>query len=185
MRVGSPARSFPHEISHQPHHPLHLQPAAAVFGANAAPVALQRPVPDGGAIRHSHPRHPARPARRPGQPGAQFQPGSPRRRGIETHHRAGPRPGQHPWQRRICRHRSPAAAFFLRSTPLAEPQPRMALWALQTMPTLVAARVPGPQTAVADKVQHRTGAWAWKPPRSKRLTGGVNSYGQNSSRLKQ
>jgi transglutaminase-like putative cysteine protease len=58
-------------------------------------------------------------------------------------------------------------AFFLRSTPLAEPHPRMAMWALQTVPALVAARARGEQptvadlvalaSAVADKVQYRPG----------------------------
>ncbi|WP_439114970.1 transglutaminase family protein [Hydrogenophaga sp.] len=59
-------------------------------------------------------------------------------------------------------------AFFLRSTPLAEPHPRMAMWALQTVPALVAARARGEQptvadlvalaSAVADKVQYRPGS---------------------------
>ena len=59
-------------------------------------------------------------------------------------------------------------AFFLRSTPLAEPHPRMAMWALQTVPALVAARARGETprvadllalaNAVADKVQYRPGS---------------------------
>ncbi|MDP2416996.1 MAG: transglutaminase family protein [Hydrogenophaga sp.] len=59
-------------------------------------------------------------------------------------------------------------AFFLRSTPLAEPHPRMAMWALQTVPALVAARARSEQpavddllalaSAVADKVQYRAGS---------------------------
>lgn len=58
--------------------------------------------------------------------------------------------------------------FFLRSTPLAEPHPRMAMWALQTVPALVAARARGETpcvadllaltNAVADKVQYRQGS---------------------------
>lgn len=59
-------------------------------------------------------------------------------------------------------------AFYLRSTPLAEPHPRMALWAMQAVPALVAARARGEPpavadllalaTAVADKVQYRKGS---------------------------
>ncbi|MBS3997856.1 MAG: transglutaminase family protein [Hydrogenophaga sp.] len=62
----------------------------------------------------------------------------------------------------------PHPAFYLRSTPLAEPHPRMAMWALQAVPALVAARARGEgpsvadlvalASAVADKVQYRTGS---------------------------
>jgi transglutaminase-like putative cysteine protease len=62
----------------------------------------------------------------------------------------------------------PHPAFYLRSTPLAEPHPRMAMWALQVVPALVAARARGEApgvaelvalaAAVADKVQYRTGS---------------------------
>ncbi|MDP3347328.1 MAG: transglutaminase family protein [Hydrogenophaga sp.] len=59
-------------------------------------------------------------------------------------------------------------AFFLRSTPLAEPHPRMAMWALQTVPALMVTRARSEQptaadlvalaSAVADKVQYRQGS---------------------------
>lgn len=62
---------------------------------------------------------------------------------------------------------APPPGFYLRSTPLAEPHPRMAMWALQAVPGLLAARARGerPGTAdlvalagaVADKVQYRKG----------------------------
>ena len=62
----------------------------------------------------------------------------------------------------------PHPAFYLRSTPLAEPHPRMALWAMQVVPALVAAlaRGEGPAMAdlvalagaVADKVRYRKGS---------------------------
>lgn len=62
----------------------------------------------------------------------------------------------------------PHPAFYLRSTPLAEPHPRMAMWALQVVPALVAARSRGEAPsvadlvalagAVADKVQYRKGS---------------------------
>jgi transglutaminase-like putative cysteine protease len=58
-------------------------------------------------------------------------------------------------------------ALYLRATPLAEPHPRMALWALQAVPALMAARArddnPGVADllaltrAVADKVRYRQG----------------------------
>lgn len=58
-------------------------------------------------------------------------------------------------------------ALYLRATPLAEPHPRMALWALQAVPALMAARArddnPGVTDllaltrAVADKVRYRQG----------------------------
>lgn len=61
----------------------------------------------------------------------------------------------------------PPPAFYLRSTPLAEPHPRMALWALQAVPALMAARSRGEppavadllalNDAVADKVRYRKG----------------------------
>jgi transglutaminase-like putative cysteine protease len=62
----------------------------------------------------------------------------------------------------------PPPAFYLRSTPLAEPHPRMAMWAVQAVPGLMAARARGelPTTedlvalarAVGDKVQYRKGS---------------------------
>lgn len=62
---------------------------------------------------------------------------------------------------------APPPGFYLRSTALAEPHPRMAMWALQTVPGLMAslARGEAPGTdamlalthAVADKVQYRQG----------------------------
>lgn len=62
----------------------------------------------------------------------------------------------------------PHPSFYLRSTPLAEPHPRMAMWALQTVPALMAARARGElpgvadlvalASAVADKVQYRKGS---------------------------
>lgn len=62
----------------------------------------------------------------------------------------------------------PHPAFYLRSTPLAEPHARMAMWALQVVPALVAARSRGEPprvadlvalaSAVADKVQYRKGS---------------------------
>jgi transglutaminase-like putative cysteine protease len=62
----------------------------------------------------------------------------------------------------------PPPGFYLRSTPLAEPHPRMAMWALQTVPALMAARARGEMptvadlvalaSAVADKVQYRKGS---------------------------
>jgi transglutaminase-like putative cysteine protease len=61
----------------------------------------------------------------------------------------------------------PPPAYYLRSTSLAEPHPRMAMWALQVVPDLMAARARGerPATAdlvaladaVADRVQYRKG----------------------------
>lgn len=58
-------------------------------------------------------------------------------------------------------------ALYLRPTTLAEPHPRMALWALQVVPALMAARARGEQPgvadllalthAVADKVRYRPG----------------------------
>lgn len=63
--------------------------------------------------------------------------------------------------------RLPPPAFYLRSTPLAEPHPRMAWWALQAVPSLVATRSRGEvlqhadllalTAAVADKVRYRPG----------------------------
>lgn len=62
----------------------------------------------------------------------------------------------------------PPPGFYLRSTPLAEPHPRMAMWALQVVPGLVAALSRGElpsvddlvtlASAVADKVQYRKGS---------------------------
>ena len=62
----------------------------------------------------------------------------------------------------------PHPAFYLRSTPLAEPHPRMAMWALQVVPALMAARARGEPpsvadlvalaSAVADKVRYRKGS---------------------------
>jgi transglutaminase-like putative cysteine protease len=62
----------------------------------------------------------------------------------------------------------PHPSFYLRSTPLAEPHPRMALWATQVVPSLMASRARGESPAVselvalagavADKVQYRTGS---------------------------
>lgn len=62
----------------------------------------------------------------------------------------------------------PHPSFYLRSTPLAEPHPRMALWAAQVVPSLMASRARGETPAVselvalagavADKVQYRTGS---------------------------
>ena len=59
-------------------------------------------------------------------------------------------------------------ALYLRPTPLAEPHPRMALWALQTVPSLMAARARGESPsvtdllalthAVADRVRYRKGS---------------------------
>lgn len=61
----------------------------------------------------------------------------------------------------------PHPLFYLRSTPLAEPHPRMAMWALQHVPALMAARARGERpsvadlvvlaSAVADKVRYRQG----------------------------
>jgi transglutaminase-like putative cysteine protease len=61
----------------------------------------------------------------------------------------------------------PPPAYYLRSTPLAEPHPRMAMWALQVAPGLMdsLAHHAQPETAdlvalaaaVADKVQYRKG----------------------------
>ncbi len=57
--------------------------------------------------------------------------------------------------------------LYRRPTPLAEPHPRMALWAVQTLPALMAARARGEApsvadllaltNAVADKVRYRKG----------------------------
>lgn len=62
----------------------------------------------------------------------------------------------------------PPPGFYLRSAALAEPHPRLALWALQAVPALVAARSRGDQPsiadllalteAVADKVRYRKGS---------------------------
>ena len=62
----------------------------------------------------------------------------------------------------------PHPSFYLRSTPLAEPHPRMALWATQAVPALMAARARDElptvanlvalASAVADKVQYRKGS---------------------------
>jgi transglutaminase-like putative cysteine protease len=62
----------------------------------------------------------------------------------------------------------PPPGFYLRSTPLAEPHPRMAMWALQAVPGLMAARARGDLPSVADlvalagavgdKVQYRKGS---------------------------
>lgn len=62
----------------------------------------------------------------------------------------------------------PHPSFYLRSTPLAEPHPRMALWAAQVVPSLMVSRARGETPAVselvalagavADKVQYRTGS---------------------------
>ncbi len=59
-------------------------------------------------------------------------------------------------------------SFYLRSTALAEPHPRMAHWALQEVPSLVASRARGEPpavsdlvaltSAVADRVQYRKGS---------------------------
>lgn len=64
--------------------------------------------------------------------------------------------------------RLPPPACYLRATPLAEPHPRMALWALQVVPALVASRSRGEPPAltdllaltraVADKVRYRPGS---------------------------
>jgi transglutaminase-like putative cysteine protease len=62
----------------------------------------------------------------------------------------------------------PPPGFYLRSTPLAEPHPRMAMWALRVVPGLVAALSRGELPALADlvtlaravgeKVQYRKGS---------------------------
>ena len=61
----------------------------------------------------------------------------------------------------------PPPGLYRRPTPLAEPHPRMALWAVQTLPALMAARARGEApsvadllaltNAVADKVRYRKG----------------------------
>ena len=62
---------------------------------------------------------------------------------------------------------APPPGLYRRPTPLAEPHPRMALWAVQTLPALMAARARGEApsvsdllaltNAVADKVRYRKG----------------------------
>ena len=62
----------------------------------------------------------------------------------------------------------PHPSFYLRSTPLAEPHPRMSLWATQVVPSLMASRARGETPpvselvaladAVADTVVYRTGS---------------------------
>jgi transglutaminase-like putative cysteine protease len=62
----------------------------------------------------------------------------------------------------------PHPSYYLRSTPLAEPHPRMALWATQAVPALLALLARGERpavadlvalaSAVADKVAYRTGS---------------------------
>ena len=62
---------------------------------------------------------------------------------------------------------TPPPGLYRRPTPLAEPHPRMALWAVQTLPALMAARARGEApsvsdllaltNAVADKVRYRKG----------------------------